>query len=188
MHIVLIRHGKPAVSTQNPITSFEFGQWIDSYNEAELCDSVQPPEELFQLAQGCNSVVCSNLHRSLSSAKRLGIKEDKIICDNQFREMEMPWGKLSGLKLRPTYWAIIFRLLWLAGYSKNSESFKDATVRARQAALTLESLATNKHSVLFVGHGMLNRVIAESLIKRGWKTKSKLGSKYWGIGIFEREV
>lgn len=187
MRIVLIRHGRPAVDSRKWMTSFEFGQWIDSYNAAELCDSVQPPNELFQLVQNCNSVVCSNLHRSLSSAKRLEIKETKIIRDHQFREMEMPWGRLSGLKLKPNYWSIIFRLLWVAGYSKNSESFKDATLRARQAALTLESLAKKKRSVLFVGHGMLNRAIAESLVKRGWETKRKLSGNYWGVGVFERE-
>lgn len=184
MRVILMRHGKPLLSPQSAVTSLEFEHWIDAYNSAELCEGLKPPAEAVEMAGTCNVIVCSHLKRSLSSARMLGISDVNVI-EHRLREMEMPWGKLTNLTIKPEYWAVIFRILWFFGYAKNSESFKAAKLRAAHAAALFESAAKEKGSVLFVGHGMLNRYIAKSLVKNGWLVKKNVGSHYWDFGVFE---
>jgi broad specificity phosphatase PhoE len=184
MQIIIVRHGKPLLQSQTSISSIDFEYWIKNYNQAELCRDAAPQSEIINLAKDCGVVICSNLSRSLDSAKLLGIN-NIFRSEYNLREMEMPCGKLFGISLKPKYWAIIFRVLWFCGYSKKSESFKDAKLRAEQAALMLESIAKEKQSVLFVGHGLLNRFIAKNLVSRGWKAEKKMGSNYWDFGVFE---
>ncbi len=187
MRVILMRHGKPSLPPQKSVTSSEFKNWIDSYNSAELCEKSKPELTSIEIAKSCNAVLCSSLKRSLNSASILGIKEVNLI-EHDLREMEMPWGKTIGFKIKPEYWAIIFRILWFLGYSKNSESFKEAKLRAFNAASLLESTAKEKGSVLFVGHGMLNRYIAKHLTEQGWLVRKKVSSNYWEFGVFEREA
>lgn len=184
MRIILLRHGRPSMPAQVPMSAMDFKGWIKSYNLAELCQDVKLQHEIINLAKNSNAVLCSDLPRSISSAKLLGVNEI-YLTEHEFREMEMPSGKSFGFTLKPKYWAIIFRSLWFFGYSKNSESFKEAKIRAEQAALTIESIAKEKQTVLFVGHGMLNRFIAKSLVRRGWKAKNRMGSGLWDFGIFD---
>lgn len=185
MRVILMRHGKPLLPPQKPVTSLEFKHWIDSYNSAELCEASKPKLTSIEIAQSCNAVLCSSLNRSLKSASILGINEVDLV-EHELREMEIPWGKSFGFRVNPEYWAIIFRILWFLGYSKNSESFEEAKLRAINAASLLESTAKEKDSVLFVGHGMLNRYIAKHLIEKGWLVSKKAGSNYWEFSVFER--
>jgi broad specificity phosphatase PhoE len=187
MRVILMRHGKPSLPPQKSVTSLEFKNWIDAYNSAELCENLKPDSKSFEIAKSCNAIFCSNLKRSLNSASILGVNEVASIL-HELREMELPWGNITNLKMQPRYWAVIFRMLWFLGYSKNSESFKEAKLRAENAALLLESSAREKESVLFVGHGMLNRFIAKHLLENGWQVKKKVSSEYWEFGILEREA
>ncbi len=185
IRIIIVRHGKPLLPPQTPISSIYFANWIRAYDSAKLCKELMPHHEVVSLAQNCEAVICSQLSRSIDSAQLLGIQHI-YRCEYDLREMEMPSGQRFSFVLRPKYWAVIFRVLWFFGYSNNSESFKDAKLRAEQAAVMLERIAKEKHSVLFVGHGLLNRFIAKILIRRGWQMKKQLGSNYWDFGIFER--
>ena len=187
MRVILMRHGKPLLPPQKSVSSVEFKNWIEAYNFAELCENLNPELESIEIAKSCNVVLCSDLKRSLNSARILGVSEVSSI-EHKLREMEMPWGKITNLKMKPEYWAVLFRILWFFGYSKNSESFKEAKLRAAHAASLLESTATENGSVLFVGHGMLNRYIAKYLVENGWLVRKKVGSNYWEFGVLEREA
>jgi broad specificity phosphatase PhoE len=187
MRVILMRHGKPLLPPQKSITSLEFKNWIEAYNSAELCEILKPESKSIEIAKSCHVVFCSNLKRSLNSAKVLGVNE-VASTEYNLREMEMPWGKITNLKMKPEYWAVLFRILWFFGYSKNSESFKEAKLRAAHAASLLESTATENGGVLFVGHGMLNRYIAKYLVENGWLVRKKVGSNYWEFGVLEREA
>ena len=187
MRVILMRHGKPSLPPQKSITSLEFKNWIEAYNSAELCEILKPESNSIENAKSCNVVLCSNLKRSLNSARVLGVNE-VASTEYNLREMEMPWGKIANLKIKPKYWAVIFRILWFCGYSKNSESFKEAKLRAEHAALLIECSAQESGSVLFVGHGMLNRYIAKYLVGNGWQVRKKVGSNYWEFGVLEREA
>jgi broad specificity phosphatase PhoE len=187
MRVILMRHGKPLIPPQKSVSSEEFRTWIEAYNAAELCEKSKPESAAVEIAKSSNSVMCSNLKRSLNSAEVLGVNEVSS-SEYHLREMEMPWGKITPFKLKPEYWAVIFRILWFLGYSKNSESFKEAKLRAAHAASLLENSAKKNGSVLFVGHGMLNRFIEKYLVANGWQVKKKVGSNYWEFGVLEREA
>ncbi len=187
MRVILMRHGKPSLPPQKSVTSQEFKNWIDAYNAAEICENLKPTPKSVEIAKSCSAVVCSNLKRSLNSACILGVNEVSSI-EHKLREMEIPSGNITNLKMKPEYWAVLFRVLWFFGYSKNSESFKEAKLRAAHAASLLESTAKENGSVLFVGHGMLNRYIAKYLVENGWLVRKKVGSNYWEFGVFEREA
>ena len=90
------------------------------------------------------------------------------------------------LKLPPNYWAVIFRILWLLGYSKHSESYKEATLRASAAAAKLIELARQHGQMLFVGHGIFNRLVAKALRKQGWVGPKSPGYGYWSVAVYQR--
>ena len=75
-------------------------------------------------------------------------------------------------------------MLWLLGYSANSESFKAAKARTKQAADKLEALAAEHGAVLLAGHGLFNRLLAKKLINRGWNGPKSPASGHWGYGVY----
>jgi broad specificity phosphatase PhoE len=58
-------------------------------------------------------------------------------------------------------------------------------VRARGAAQRLIELARERGSVLLVGHGVMNRLIAAALLARGAVGPRRLRSGYWTSGVYE---
>nr|WP_244309277.1 hypothetical protein [Pseudomonas duriflava] len=42
-------------------------------------------------------------------------------------------------------------------------------------------------TVLLLGHGIMNRLIAKQLKRRGWEQNVKQGSDYWSYAIFEKQ-
>jgi broad specificity phosphatase PhoE len=72
------------------------------------------------------------------------------------------------IKLSLKIWAVAFRILWLLGYSRNSKSFKEAKSRASEAGEILSETAREYESVLFVGHGVFNRMLSNELRWNGW--------------------
>lgn len=184
MRIILMRHGKPAMPPSGIITANQFRFWVESYNNASLCEHSSPSEQIKILASTCNAVMCSNLKRSIESANQLGVTKPYKI-EHNLREMEMPSAAMGLIKLSPSLWSVIFRALWVCGFSSNSESFSQAKIRANSAAEFIINIAKEKQSVLFLGHGLLNHYIAKHLLSNGWKCLQKPGSYYWSYGVFE---
>ena len=187
MEIILIRHGKPNMPSLNKIKAFSFKDWIDSYNSSGLNQGSKPTENALSIANKCNAVVCSDLLRSKKSAEALKIK-NITFAHSKFNEAGLPSANWSGLKLSPTTWAVIFRILWLFGYSNNSESYKEAKLRAKDSAQILIELAKEHKSVLFVGHGIYNKLLSKQLKLLGWSGPSNPGSKHWSFGIYENKI
>ncbi|OQX95828.1 hypothetical protein B6I21_03420 [candidate division KSB1 bacterium 4572_119] len=183
MKIVVIRHGKPNISISKPVNSIEFGESVKAYNDAGIKKASKPPEDAVKEYNNCNKIICSDLPRSVESAKLLTPKK-QIHQDSLFREVEMPHGTWRTPRLRPESWLIIFRIFWIFGYSKNVESFKDAKQRAKRAAHNLVTFARKYESVGFVGHGALNGYIVRELKKQGWIGPGVLSNKYWSFGIY----
>jgi broad specificity phosphatase PhoE len=181
MQIILLRHGKPDVPDQ-AIQPNKFEEWIRAYNNARLCADSAPTEDAVALSANVKAVVCSHLPRSLESAQRLGLKP--TITDSIFREMEMPHWSFASPALSPNIWAVLFRLCWFAGFTANAESFKDAKARANKATNQLINIAREHHQVIFIGHGLLNRFIAKTLLANGWIGNKNPGKKYWEYGVY----
>ncbi len=184
MEITLLRHGKPEDLSLHRLSASEFCGWIQDYNASSLSESSKPTEAAFDYVSRCNAIICSELTRSIDSAKILN-KEKIILSDSIFNEAGLPFTNWQKLKLSPKIWAVLFRVLWLFGFSRNSESFKEAKNRAKEAVRKLSQLSNEYDTVLFVGHGVFNRILAKELRKSGWSGPKNPGSKYWSFGIYK---
>lgn len=186
MEIAILRHGKSSYlqeNRKNRITSLQFKEWVQQYNMSSLLSSSLPNDDALNYANQCGAIISSSLQRSIDSAKILN-KEKFIISDALFVEAGLPSAEWNFIKLYPDIWALFFRVLWLFGYSKNSESFKEAKVRANIAADRLILLAEEHQSILFAGHGVFNRLLVKELRNRGWFGSKNPGSKYWSIDVY----
>lgn len=184
MKIILLRHGKPNLINSKKIKSSELGKWINQYDSANLDLECQPKIEAIKVIKSSNKVVCSNLSRSTESADILGVNKVHFI-ENDFREAELPYFEIPLLKLFPETWAIFFRILWFCGLKINGESLTEAKSRASTGANKLKEIAESNNSVIFIGHGFMNRFIAKELLLSGWHNSTPLGNKYWEFGVYE---
>lgn len=181
--IILLRHGKPNLDTRHKITPKEFGEWIDKYNISGVDSSFIPSQLVVNLSNQCTTIICSNLPRSIESAKLLG--KDLFIVDPKFRECEIPFFALNCPKLSFRLWTVIFRLLWLLGYSNGVESFKEAKKRAVLCVEKLIQTHSLGGNILVVGHGSINLLIEKYLQRTGWRSVKNSSSGYWKYKIFE---
>jgi len=184
MKIIILRHGKPVTLSLNKLSASEFSSWVDQYNTTGLCPTSKPTEYAQNCANKCNAIVCSELPRSIESAKGFNNK-NIVLSDSIFNEAGLPVANWHVIKFSPKIWAVVFRILWLLGYSKNSESFKEAKSRASVAVEKLTEIALEYESVLFVGHGVYNRILASELKRVGWSGPKYPGSRHWSFGVFE---
>ena len=72
MEIILLRHGKPKIEVKGNCDAGEFKQLVVEYAQSGIQDI--PPKNLNNHFKS-HYVVCSDLERSLQSAKNLGFKQ-----------------------------------------------------------------------------------------------------------------
>lgn len=182
-----MRHGKPDINKNLWLNAHEFGLWVEQYNAAGLNADDLPPGEAVEQARMSTFIVCSDLPRSLESARALGIKRIDL-SSSLFREFDMPSSAWRFPVLPLSLWLLIFRFAWIFGYSRNVESFKLAKTRAQLCAEELVNLSSTHETVLFVGHGSLNWFLAKYLNKLGFLSSEKSPSKFWGHSIFYKHT
>jgi broad specificity phosphatase PhoE len=186
-----MRHGKPQIDLESiksqTMPSNQLGRIVSEYENTEL-DQLEPPSERsLSIAKECSISITSDLPRAKSSAIALGLEKVNQI-DSNLRESALPYLELTFPKLTFFSWAIIFRLAWICGFSKNGESIKEAKSRAKLGAEKLESLARENSSVLNIGHGIMNRLIIKELKSKGWKVRECTGEKYWSYTVLINET
>jgi broad specificity phosphatase PhoE len=175
MEIILLRHGKPYVELSGYVNAEEFKQLIHSYSQSGVKDL---PAKKLKEHFNAHYVVCSDLSRSIESAKKLGLSKVHL-SEALFRETEIPHFDKSSLKLSVTVWLVVLRAMWLFGFKKNGESFSKAKNRAKNAAIRLIDLAKENKKVILVGHGLMNRLIAKQLLANEWQERDRSGKRYW---------
>lgn len=179
--IILMRHGQPKLAATDKISVFEMKDWIEQYDRSEITHHPVPHASL-QLAATAKVIVSSSAPRALSSVQALGLKP--ALVDALFCEAQLPSGHWKLPRLSPFTWAIILRVLWLCGYSRNVESAGVARRRASTAAKRLQSIASDG-PVLLLGHGLMNRMIAKQLMADGWARQKRNGSQYWNATVYQ---
>jgi len=180
MKISLIRHGKSIWTENERMTSQQFKIWVEKYDNNGVFEENSYPSVTLNTIATANVVITSDLKRSVESAKMLN-PNLTAISTPLFRETELPvpLTRLWGLKLNPSIWAVMLRCLWFIGYSRGCESLSHSKERAEKAAEVLVEYAQEHSSVVLVGHGFFNMLIAKELQKSGWKGKKKTSSKHW---------
>lgn len=163
----------------------EMSQWIERYNSAGIDRKQIPPESTTEVAASCMAIACSDLPRSVESANALKTKTGQVILsDAIFREMSLPYANWNSLRLSPSIWLAVFRILWFLGFSQRCESYQAARRRAVIGAHKLKDLAAEHGSVLLAGHGLFNRFVAKELLSTGWQGPPTPGKQYWEFGVY----
>ena len=180
-----MRHGKPDFDFSRRVKATDFAHIIQEYDTAGIVD--QPSTQAMELVQCCNAVVVSDLARSHLSAQALML-ENIVLSSALFREVPLPYPNNGNFTFSVSIWAVLLRVAWLLGYSQNGESFKVASNRAKAAAGVLMQLAEEHGSVLLIGHGILNRLLAKELRKQGWRAKISPSSKHWAFGVYKMKT
>ncbi len=183
MTITLIRHAEVDISKYTLAYAFELKEWLETYNHAEIKKDLLAKEEIGKIFDESHCIICSELKRSSDSV--LLYKKTIDIKDKLFNEADLPYANWGWVKLPLISWAFLFRFMWLFGYEQNGESLETAKLRAKEATDVLVKLAKEQRSVTLLGHGLMNRLIAKELVRRGWSAKNKMGAKNWDYGVFE---
>lgn len=179
MKIILMRHGKPVLAQTVWIAPVEMKRWIKDYNLAEVATDSVPVARL-EIAHSAAYIVTSTAPRALSSVQALG--HAPSVVDALFCEAQLPYALWHFPRLPPLAWAAFFRVLWFLGYAQGCDSIQATRIRAKAATLKLVTLA-EQGTVLLMGHGIMNRLIAQELVALGWAGTTK--SKYWSTSIYE---
>ncbi|AST91183.1 histidine phosphatase family protein [Sutcliffiella sp. NC1] len=180
MEISLIRHGKSELIENDSISCLEFQQWVEKYDNCGVTEEMTLPPETKEKVENAKLIVTSDLIRSIQSARLLN-PEVNMISNPLYRETELPIlsKDLIQIKLRPNIWAVVMRMLWVIGYSNECESLSKAKHRAKKASQQLIDFANEYKSIVLVGHGFFNLLIAKELQKSGWKGNRKTSGKHW---------
>ena len=189
MQIVLMRHGEPETNLSNMLklkcSAHELKALIRTYNDSGINKQNAPSSEALYVTKTCKSIACSDLRRSIESAKVLAVPKIDLV-DSIFRESDLPHANWRYPKLELITWFFFFRAIWFLGYSKNGEPISTAQQRAKIAFMKLKQMAVEYGSVTLIGHGIVNRLVAKNLRADGWKGPKNPGNNYWDYGVYVR--
>jgi broad specificity phosphatase PhoE len=181
MKITLIRHGKPEYELKGTAKAKEISRVVKSYDLSGIKD--KPTHHIIENLSNSTIVVCSDLKRSIESAKALGFSNIHY-SESLYREVAIPHFKSGEFSMKLYNWGVFLRLLSIFGFSRNGESLAMARRRASHAASALVDIAKDKKSVLFVGHGFINYFIAKELLKKKWQGPARPSNGYWDYATY----
>ena len=183
--LILLRHGRPALSRNVRLRWRDYEEWWRSYDAGGLRAGNAVPPKVEAMVEGADMVVSSPLPRALESARlAAGREPDRVLPD--FVEAPLPPPRLPVFRARPITWGTVSRVVWMAGYSRDCESAAEARERAGRVADELAGLADGK-MVLAFGHGWFNRMVGWRLRRAGWRVVSGRGDGYWSHRTYERD-
>ena len=182
--IILVRHGKPAISTRLRTGHKGFRAYIDAYEAAGLDPDNAPPEEVQDLVKELGAIYTSQRPRAQDSARALA-PEAELIADALFEEAPLASPRIPLLRARVPTWAVMARILWHAGYHPEIENFRRAKHRAARAADILMARAREDGVTALVAHGYFNAIIGRELRRRGFRRIGAHRVSYWNAVIYE---
>lgn len=189
MRIILVRHGKPALGDSGWCAPADMGHWVARYNRADvLTGSTSRALAHYAGAPG-TCVVSSSLSRCIQSAGLLPGQPAPCTGDPVFAEAHLPYPDWRRPRLPARVWRLAFRAAWFLGFARHSEPIAASRQRAGVAAERLIALAETHGTVLLVGHGIMNILIASQLRKRGWRGPWLLFLRtYWHLSVYRKRT
>jgi broad specificity phosphatase PhoE len=182
--IILIRHAKVVIDGSHWLNSQELKEWIVAYNLAPIEHSVRE-EQLIEELKEADFVLTSALRRTIDTVELL---DGEINLSSMvFNELDTPEYNILWLKLRPSSWLTLFRVLQMLGIKTKNSFLQKSKERAKKGADILESKLNGNNTVALVGHGGLNHFLAKELKRRGFRlTQSHRKNKNLGFRVFEK--
>jgi len=184
LRIVLVRHGRPAISDGERTCHRGFSDYMDAYEAAGLDPNSVPPEELQDLVKGLSVLYTSGIPRALDSARALS-PDAELIADPLFVEAPLASPHIPLLRLGVPAWAVMSRILWHAGYHPEIENYRRAKQRAKRAAEILVSDAQREGMTVLVAHGYINAMIGRELSRRGFRKSGSHRARFWNAVTYE---
>ena len=184
MKISFIRHGR-LDCTIEPMTVTSFHEWIKGYDLHTITEKQPIPLETREAVEVAKLIVTSDQKCAVQSAAEL-MDSLCFIQNSLFREAAVPASFYAPkwLKCKLNVWMCIGRALWILGYHKNVESYKEVRERARQATYVLHRYALVHGSIALVGHNYFNSMIGTELRAMGWSGSPILHRKPWGCTTY----
>ncbi|MDA2563878.1 histidine phosphatase family protein [Bacillus cereus] len=184
MKISFIRHGR-LDCTIEPMTVTSFHEWIKGHDLHTITEKQPIPLETREAVEVAKLIVTSDQKCAVQSAAEL-MDSLSFIQNSLFREAAVPASFYAPkwLKCKLNVWMCIGRALWILGYHKNVESYKEVRERARQAAYVLHRYALVHGSIALVGHNYFNSMIGTELRAMGWSGSPILHRKPWGCTTY----
>jgi len=184
--IILVRHGKPALSRKIRLTWQGYRDWWKQYDLGGLADNQKLPPKVKALAEQADIIFSSPMRRAVESARLASGRQPDIIHEKLI-EAALPSPHLGPLKLRPKSWGTYSRIAWYFGWSDGMEPHKAARERANDMARELSEHAKGGKMVYVSAHGWFNRMLKGSLMSQGWKCVSQNGDLHWSHRRMERQ-
>jgi len=179
--IILIRHAQVNIDNSQKIDAHSLREWVETYDTAPIHHKSLPSKETISLVQSADVVVTSTLSRTSDSAKVLGVK---VYEQNRlFNEADIPNVNIPYVKFKPKTWLVILRLMLLLGLGKKDVSLKTSKAQAKKAAKRLINLSEEYDKVVLVGHGGMNWLIRQVLVKEGCVLEGKGSHENWGATV-----
>ncbi|HDR7792314.1 TPA: histidine phosphatase family protein [Bacillus luti] len=184
MRISFIRHGC-LERTMEPMTVTSFHEWMKGYDSYAVAKKAPIPIETIEAMESAKLVLTSDQMRAVQSTAEL-MNSLSFMQNPLFREAEVPSSFFSPkwLKCKPKVWMSIGRTLWMLGYHKDVESYKEVRERARQAANVLHRSALVHGHIALVGHSYFNVMIGAELRAIGWSGSPIFHRKPWGCTTY----
>ena len=183
--IIIVRHGKPALSRKVRLNWREYRDWWGLYDLGGLHETQAIPDNVRALAGKADVFVSSPLLRAVETMTLLRGKGPDM-TDPDLIEAALPSPHFGPLKLRPIVWGTFSRVFWYIGWSDGMETHGAARTRAERMCDKLDNHAAGGKMVFVTAHGWFNRMLKGSLKKRGWKCVSQNGDLHWSHRRFER--
>jgi broad specificity phosphatase PhoE len=181
MRIVLLRHGKPASRSSAWIPGDQLAEWSRSFDHGGIEEAMLIPDEVRQLVSKIGLVMSSDLLRATQSAARL---MRKTVIDPDLREARLVASFRTSLHAPASLWLAVARLAWRLNVASSEEPIAAARARAQRVTDRLIDLAREHYSVLVVGHGVFNSLIARRLRTLGWSGPLVPPSHYWSVATY----
>jgi len=184
MRIILVRHGRPAIPTDQRTSHRGFRAYIDAYEAAGLDPESAPPDELQDLVSELAAVYTSDKPRSQDSARALAPNAE-LIADPLFVEAPLASPRIPLLRMSVPKWAVMSRILWHAGYHPEIENYRRAKTRAADGADILMARAKEDGVTALVAHGYFNAILGRELRRRGFRKTGSHRARYWNAVVYE---
>jgi broad specificity phosphatase PhoE len=183
MQIALVRHGRPDVDfSQGAARHLD---WVEAYDLAGIDPALPPPARVRELAAASAYALSSDLLRAVDSLAALA-GADPAPAESLFREVGLRGLPVSPLPLPPRLRAPLARFGWRVGWSLPKEGPRRLHRRAGAAARRLSTLAATHGSVLLLGHGYFNTLIAWRLLAAGWRGPVWPTGSYWSVAVYRK--
>lgn len=129
--------------------------------------------------------MASHIRRARESAAWLA-SEGAVQIDSELREAGLPDSIDLGWPLPPGLWVVIARIGWYLNWCDSAETVEATRKRASRLTERLCAVASERGTLVVVGHGMFNRFVAAELLKRGWRGPKRPPLPYWAAARYER--